>query len=334
MINKLKFIIKACLLYSGLLSIITLLYPNKRVAILRYHSVKNGRENFYSVPGVNISLQAFERHVRYFSKNYRIVSLDEVVKCIKDRIPFKKNSVVFTFDDGYADNYDAFKILKKYGGQGTFYLTAGSIDGKSYLWLFLVRYLITSTEKERVELAVNGKHLKFCTKDKEKAIENITVLIKSNDIQTRDDIIKQLRQQLTVDNLEETSKKVMLSWNQVEEMCAEGMTIGGHTNTHCNLPNAKPEDAAKEIEDGKRLIESNLNVYIKHFAYPNGGPYPYFNDEIKEFVKNAGFSSATTSLNGFVDMDSDLFKLRRVRTTESLSETVCSLELERLKEKN
>ncbi|MHC4453630.1 MAG: polysaccharide deacetylase family protein, partial [Planctomycetota bacterium] len=217
--NKLKSLIKASLFYSGLFSIITLLYPNKRVAILRYHSVKNGKENFYSVPGVNISLQAFERHVRYFSKNYRIVSLDEVVKCIKDKIPFRKNSVVFTFDDGYADNYDAFKILKKYGGQGTVYLTAGCVDGKTHLWLFLVRYLIINAEKERVKLVVNGKPLTFCTKDKEKAIGDITVLIKSNDIQTRGDIVKQLRHQLTVDNLEEASKKVMLTWDQAREMC-------------------------------------------------------------------------------------------------------------------
>jgi peptidoglycan/xylan/chitin deacetylase (PgdA/CDA1 family) len=332
--NKLKSLIKASLFYSGLFSIITLLYPNKRVAILRYHSVKNGKENFYSVPGVNISLQAFERHVRYFSKNYRIVSLDEVVKCIKDKIPFRKNSVVFTFDDGYADNYDAFKILKKYGGQGTVYLTAGCVDGKTHLWLFLVRYLIINAEKERVKLVVNGKPLTFCTKDKEKAIGDITVLIKSNDIQTRGDIVKQLRHQLTVDNLEEASKKVMLTWDQAREMCAEGMIMGGHTKTHCNLPNAKTEEAKKEIEDGKRLTDSNLKTNIKHFAYPNSGPYPYFNDKIKRFVKDAGFCSAATSLNGFVDMDSDLFELKRIRTTESISETVCSLELERFKEKN
>jgi peptidoglycan/xylan/chitin deacetylase (PgdA/CDA1 family) len=334
LMKKLKTLIKGCLFYSGLLSMITLLFPNKRVAILRYHSVKNGKENFYSVPGVNISIQTFERHVRYFSKNYRIVSLDEVVKCIKDKIPFKKNSVVFTFDDGYKDNYDAFKILKKYGGQGTVYLTAGCIEGKTHLWLFVVRYLIMNTHEEKVKLIVNGKPLTFCTKNKEKAISDITILIKSNDIQTREDIMKQLRRQLVVDNLDEASKNVMLTWNQVRKMFADGMTMGGHTSTHCNLPNAKPEEARKEIEDSKRLVDSNLKTNVKHFAYPNSGPYPYFNNEIKAFVKDAGFCSATTSLNGFVDMDSDLFELKRIRTTEIISETVCSLELERFKEKN
>ena len=202
------------------------------------------------------------------------------------------------------------------------------------MWLFVVRYLIMNANVKKVELLVNGKIHTYCTKDKEKVISDITILIKSNDIQTRDDIMRQLERQLVVDDLEEASRKVMLTWAQVRKMSADGMTMGGHTNTHCNLPNAKSEDAKEEIGNGKELIEGVLKADVKHFAYPNSGPYQYFNDEIKGFVKNAGFYSATTSISGFVDLNSDLFELKRIRTTESLSETVCSLELERFKEKN
>ena len=333
--DKIKAIIKDCLLYSGMFRLVTLLYPNKKVAILRYHSVKDGKGNFYSSPAINVSLSTFEKHVKYFSKNYNIVSLDEVVECVCNRSPFKKNSVVFTFDDGYSDNYDAYKILQKYGGQGTFYIIAGCVSGESHLWLFEVRYLIMNASIEIVELDVNGKTIKISLEDREKAVSDVTVMIKSNDVETRDDILKQLRDQITVDkrDFEEASKKVMLTWRQANEMSESGMTIGGHTKFHCNLPNAKPDEAIKDIEDGKKCLQEHVNVEVRHFAYPNGGPYPHYNDKTKEFVKNAGFSSATTSVNGFVDINSDLFELRRVRTTGSLSETVCSLELERLKER-
>ena len=329
-----KVVIKVCVLYTGILSMLTKIYPNKRVAILRYHSVEDGNGNFYSSPGINVSLDVFEKHVKYFSKNYNIVSLDEVVDCVMNRGSLKKNSIVFTFDDGYSDNFNAYKILKKYGATGTFYVIAGCVDGNSHLWLFEVRYLIMNADKESIELLFNNKRVNVCLKNREKTVSDVTIMIKSNDVSTRDDILNQLRNQITIDKskFDEASSKVMLTWDQLKEMQSNGMTIGGHTYYHCNLPNAKPHEAIKDIIEGKESLQKALETDVRHFAYPNGGPYPHFNDIVKEYVKNAEFSSATTSVTGFVDIDSDLHQLTRVRTVGSLSETVCGMEFERLKE--
>ena len=66
-----------------------------------------------------------------------------------------------------------------------------------------------------------------------------------------------------------------------------GMTIGGHTMTHLNLPNADYKDAAYEIRECKKLIEKNTGKQVRHFSYPNGGNYDYYNNIVMDIVKNA-----------------------------------------------
>ena len=51
------------------------------------------------------------------------------------------------------------------------------------------------------------------------------------------------------------------------------MTIGGHTMTHLNLPNALADDAMNEIENCKALLQEKTGSSVQHFSYPNGGPY-------------------------------------------------------------
>lgn len=322
--------IKLLFFHFGIFHIIRILFPANGAAILRYHSVKGGEDNFYTSYGIRISLEAFEKQVHYLTKHYNVISLNEVVRYIENKTLFKKNSIVFTFDDGYADNYDAYLILKKYGATGTFYLTSDYIGSPNPFWLFEIIYLVTNSKKEKLVIHINEKEHIFDIIDKQKAIREITILIKSNDLECRQLILNQLRQQIYVPSVTEASKKVMLTWPQVKQMHSDGIDIGGHTSTHANLPNAKPNEAKDEINRCKKTIEERIESPVRHFSYPNSGPYPYFNEYIKDLVKEAGFSSATTSINGFVDMESDIYELKRVRVTENLFEIVCFLEWDRL----
>ncbi|MBC8231140.1 polysaccharide deacetylase family protein [bacterium] len=331
---RLTSFIKWILFHLGIFSLIRILLPNDKVAILRYHSIQEPDKNFYASPSITISPEAFEKQVKYLSKRYNVISLDEVVDCIKTPRPFPKNSIVFTFDDGYADNYNAYKILKKYGATGTFYLTSACIDNESPLWLFEVHYLVNNTKENKLELSVNGEKVIFDLREqqhKPQIINEIITLVKSNNLQTREEIRSQLRIKLGVNGLKDASKKVMLTWEQVKEMAANGMTIGGHTLTHANLPNADFEDAMHEIKDCKTMLEKNLDIPIKHFSYPNGGNYEYFNDAIKKAVKETSFVSSTTSKNDFAGLDSDLYELSRIGVSKKFSELVYLLEGERIR---
>jgi peptidoglycan/xylan/chitin deacetylase (PgdA/CDA1 family) len=322
--------LKAALFYLGFFHLLRILFPNRRTAILRYHAVVDPPDNYYASPSICISQKDFERHVRYFARRYRILSLDDAVDAIRAGKQLPRNAVVFTFDDGYADNFVAAEILKRYKASGTFYLTASCIDRTEPFWLFEANYLILKTKQSGLRLRVGGKGIELSLTDAEKksaAIREVVKIIKSNDRAVRETVREQMRQQLADENYRQAADRVMLTWEQVRQMLQNGMIIGSHTMTHLNLPNADPADAREEIARCRVALEKKLGIPIRHFSVPNSGPYPYYNDQIKKMVAESGYVSSVTSAPGFAGTDSDLLKLRRIRTVPELYETIATIEL-------
>lgn len=323
-------LLKAAFFYLGIFHLIRMLFPNRRVAILRYHAVVDPQRNDYASPLICVSPQDFERHVSYFARRYRILSLDEVIDAIRAGRPLPRNAVVFTFDDGYADNLLAAEILQRHSASGTFYLTVNCIDRLEPFWLFEANYLLLNGRQTQLRLQLNGERLELSLADasqRHAAIRAVVKIIKSNNRQVRETVREQMRQQLADENYRQAADRVMLTWEEVRQMLSNGMIIGGHTMTHLNLPNADPPDARHEIAASRVALEEKLGLPIRHFSVPNSGPYPYYNDQVKQMVLESGYVSAVTSAHGFVDAKSDLFELRRIRTVPELYETVATIEL-------
>jgi peptidoglycan/xylan/chitin deacetylase (PgdA/CDA1 family) len=330
--RSLSRLLKAALFHLGFFHLLRILFPNRRVAILRYHAVVDPRTCDYASPGICISPQDFEKHVRYFARRYRLLSLDEVIDTIRAGKQPPRNAVVFTFDDGYADNFVAAEILRRYNASGTFYLTVNCIDRVEPFWLFEANHLILKSKKPHLHLQVNGKPIELSLADstgRNLAVREVVKIIKSNNRAVRETVREQMRQQLADENYREAANRVMLTWEQVRHMLQNGMIIGGHTMTHLNLPNADPCDAKDEIISCRAALEKNLGVPIRHFSVPNSGPYPYYNDAVKQMVAASGYVSTVTSAPGFVDAASDLLELRRIRTVPELPETIATIELGR-----
>jgi peptidoglycan/xylan/chitin deacetylase (PgdA/CDA1 family) len=107
-------------------------------------------------------------------------------------------------------------------------------------------------------------------------------------------------------------QSIMMSWDQVREMHCAGMTIGAHTITHPNLPNATPEEARSEIFGCRDALARELGAQVRHFSYPNGRGSAHLTDDVKGLVRDAGFDSSTTSIAGSVLPGDDLLALKRV----------------------
>lgn len=324
---------KKTFLFLGIYALLRKFKPNRKVAILRYHAVVNPRENFYTSPGIALSPAQFARHVRYFARRYRVMSLDAVIDCFQQKRRLPKNAVVFTFDDGYADNFAAAKMLAKYGASGTFYITTNPISRECRLWLAEVTYLLLKTKRESFKLEHDGAERTFPlngTLSRWQAIREIVKVVKSNDRQVREKVLQQVNDQLAEATLLKSVDDIVLTWEQLRQMRNMGMVIGSHTTTHLNLPNAAREDARQEINQARSILEEQLNTSIRHFSYPNSGPYDYYNEEIRQMVIDAGYDSSSTSGQGFADGNSDFFALERIRTVPELAEVVHSIEWDRL----
>ena len=90
-----------------------------------------------------------------------------------------------------------------------------------------------------------------------------------------------------------------------------GVNFGAHTCTHPILSKITFSEALYEIKASKRRLEEMLQKEIRTFCYPNGAERD-FNDDIKNILRDNGFSCATSMLYGMNDLLTDPFALRRI----------------------
>jgi len=319
---------KSLLFKSGALSALRAVRPSNRLAILRYHAICGPEGYTYASPEICISPEAFEAHVGYLAANYNVLSLPDAVKAFRQGRTVPPNAVAITFDDGYADNLHAARTLARHGLTATFYITAGCLADGQPFWPSELRYLITAIPDGQLELKAAGERFDFdLTTDHARlsAVKRLTKTFKAHPIPVRE----QLRAQLRTHAAGLEMPRVMLTWNEVREMRALGMTIGSHTLTHPNLPNAGLAAARDELFGSRARLEEETGAPVTMFSYPNGGAERYLTRLVQEIVREVGYEAATTSRNAFASRQSDLYALERIEVEESLQELVFALEVER-----
>jgi len=319
---------KRMVLRTGAYGAIRRLRSNADVAILRYHAVCGPEGPSYASPAICVAPETFEQHVAYLAGHYTVLPLPEVVAAISAGRALPKDTVVFTFDDGYADNLDAARVLQRHGLSGTFYITAGCLAGGQPFWPAELRHLVRHLPAGTRTLQAGPARVTLNVSDeasRSTAVGTLTQLFKAHPIPVREGLRAQLREAAGAPSM----PRVMLTWEELGEMARLGMTIGAHTMTHPNLPSAGLRDATLEISGCRQRIERELGVSVTMFSYPNGGAAQYYTPELQRAVREAGFLSATTSRNGFATAASDLYALRRVQVAGPLEDLAFALEVER-----
>lgn len=94
------------------------------------------------------------------------------------------------------------------------------------------------------------------------------------------------------------TKVPIMSVRQIKEL-GNKHEIGGHTVNHILLTNASDEEALKEINGGKTILEDIIEKKITKFAYPRG----WCNERIKRLVEGAGFERARTMKLGITNIE-------------------------------
>jgi peptidoglycan/xylan/chitin deacetylase (PgdA/CDA1 family) len=107
-----------------------------------------------------------------------------------------------------------------------------------------------------------------------------------------------------------------LTADQLKELSDAGIEIGSHTVHHLNLAHSSIAIQEKEIRESKQTLESIIGKPVVSFCYPSGG----FTQETETLVKNAGYTSATTTKEGAFAPTDNLFEIPRVRMSPSMTD--------------
>ncbi len=222
--------IKWLLFRLGLFRLIRWWWPRRELAVLRYHAVC-APGCTYASRGIAVTPKGFERQVRYLAKHYAVMPLEEAVTRLQTGQSLPRNAVAITFDDGYADNDTAFRILRDHGACATFFLTSNCIDDREVFWVSEVRHVILRTAQQAFKLDVHQASEETfslrTTEAREAAVSQVTRLIKSCTIAERDVILRALRTALADVEKPFDGPQLMLSAAQVQDMLDGSMSMGG-----------------------------------------------------------------------------------------------------------
>ncbi len=282
--------------------------------VLLYHRVNSDDDSYF--PG--ISTEVFDAQMSYLARNYQVLSLGEILRRIEEGLEIEPYTIAITFDDGYRDNFThAHPILKKYRLPATLFVATGYIGTDRVIWNDRVSWAVKHTNRKDFTLEIANQRLTFSlgsTRDKivslNLALETLKTVSDSEKSRVADFIVAELNSEGS--GLE----RLMLSWGELRQMVKEGWDVGSHTVNHVILTRVNASVVKDELKRSKEILESELQRQIGLFAYPNGKPQD-FDLSTKDFVRQAGYEAAVTTVSGLNDTSTDPFEIRRRSPWES-----------------
>lgn len=302
--------------YSGLYALTNIVLKRKGLIILFYHRLKK-RENDMVFPHLAIKIKCFEQHMKYLSKNYRIITMDDVKDMLVSDDNFHSDFVVVTFDDGYRDNHTyGLEIFKEYQVRPTIYLTANGVEEQEYLWFDRVAHIVYSSPLDMVYIDILEREFDLRQfKNRTELIGMITDKFKEYKDMERLKGIDMFSEKLRVKIPQNCN--LMMDWSDVRDLLLAGAEIGCHTMNHPILTQISAESLNNEIILSKQLIEERILRKVKHFAYTNGKKDDY-NDAIKDLVEKH-YDTAVTTIFGVNYSGEDSYELKRIGVGEGVS---------------
>lgn len=290
------------------------LYSGK-IQILMFHRiVKDLGNNRISNHGIELTENYLEYLINfYLKKGFIPISINDVTSIINFKN--KKRYVVFTFDDGYYDNYEkALPIFEKYNIPFAVYVSTDFIYRKQFAWWYFIEDIISKNSKI---IYINGKseqtEIIESLEQKEAFFIKLRQIIQS-DIKTLNDLIDKYSPDL------EFYHNLFLTESKLKEFSKHPLvTIGSHTISHPSLSKINDEQSFYEISNSKIELEKIIEKKVDHFSYPFGTINDVSNREL-ENVKKSGYLTALTTSYGDVNKKSNLLKLPRIWTSNENTE--------------
>ena len=100
-------------------------------------------------------------------------------------------------------------------------------------------------------------------------------------------------------------REPMLSLQQMREVHAAGIEIGGHTLTHPSMKGLGFDRSVEEVRESKRRLEDILSAPVTSFCYPNGD----LDREAYEAVRQEGYQLARTTVNMRTQLGGDPWRM-------------------------
>ena len=220
-----------------------------------------------------------ELHICVLKQLYNIIPLSTYIDARRRHSvkAIPDKALVITFDDGHKRNYSLLPLLKQHQVPITIFLCSSIVGTQRHYWWLACPDIDTTYALKHLDNNERLHHLA------EFGFE-----------ENRDYVERQ-----------------SLSRKEIEELNAS-VDFQAHSRYHPILPRCTNDRSWDEIAVCKTELENNYGLNIYAFAYPNGD----YSTRETVLAKKAGYSCALTIDGGFNTLDTDMFRLKRLRMND------------------
>ncbi len=298
-----------------------------KVTIVNYHYVREIKNSPY--PNLKgLEFKSFQKQLDFLEKKYNIIDPDDLY----DHKKLKLESCLLTFDDGLKDHIKfVLPELKKRRYKACFFPPAKPIETNIPLSTHLIHFILEKTKdfkklnqslfnilkeenfsnKEIEDLWAKYSHKNNFDNEDVSFFKRILQKVLPFDMGNM--ITKKIFEERFNKSVQEISKELYLSKEDLIEIKKHGMTIGSHTYNHVWLETLNIKDQEKELDLSLKFLDT-IGINTKSnwmMCYPFGS----FNDDTISLLKKKNCSYAFTTISGVANI-SDQYKLKRIDTNE------------------
>ena len=238
-----------------------------------YHMVSDERVPFvhnlypFKTPAM------FERDLVYLQEHFQLLSYDQFVACQKGDPGTAGQSLMVTFDDGYAECFSIVRpLLLKHGIPCTFFLVRDWIDNAK---LFYRNKISLCAERvEQLDDAAWGQAAARLCREFDRDLHTRSAFVQwARSLDGRqDELVQHLCEILDVDTAGFLAqRKPYMTLEQVRRLAADGFTIGGHSLTHIPMQLLSPQEITQEIVQSCAAVRDWTGQASVPFAFPFEG---------------------------------------------------------------
>jgi len=295
-------------------------------AILMYHSVMLDPAQYADSLGDMIHPESeFRLQMELIARDYLPLSLDDLVGALQTGRDLPKRSVVITFDDGYTDNSEiALPILNHFGIAATFYITVDCVEKRTLPWPSRLRYAFRNTLRSTWTDS-QAKVWTLSPAGRQAAFVSVCDECCQLTGRVQEDFVLRVERELE-SHVPSQLGALMMNYDQIRDLARQGHIVGSHTMTHPNMAYIHNGELRTELAESKRRLEVQLNMQVKHFAYPCPALSPHWNERTKEATRAVEYSSAVTTNSGLVEVGDNPLQLKRLKPTKTVGGLQWNLE--------
>jgi len=253
-------------------------------------------------------------HLAYLSARFKLVPLEESLEPVATRAHGRPR-VAITFDDGYRDVYaDALPVAETWRAPIAVFVVTRFVGTDNQFWWDRLQAAAAGTHRRSIDLA-GHTHLLEGAAARARFCATVSRCVRTLPSPEAATLLERVIAELVDSAVPSTSSAPgaqLLDWPQLRDMCARGVCVGSHTETHPVLSRLRPTEARAELERSRETLATHLGTPPEFLAYPHGQPADV-GQEVVALTRAAGYRAAfsTVSRPGPAKQDADRYFLPR-----------------------